>query len=124
MLVVRTTEDPANPVGKLMGTQQTVGLYHFSLAMNPFGLDGVQPRALLGQKAAYDPHSRATLFDLAVVPAEPAPDLLGDMPARVVPDEEQNLLADRFELLGAPFEKAGGYPAYRTAIHKTPQPRL
>src|SRR4051794_26538690 len=33
MLVVRTTEDPANPVGKLMGTQQTVGLYHFSLAM-------------------------------------------------------------------------------------------
>src|SRR4051794_23858806 len=26
-------------------------------------------------------------------------------------------------LLGAPFEKTGGYPAYRTAIHKT-QPRL
>src|SRR3954447_22933233 len=29
------------------------------------------------EKAAHDPHSRATLFNLVVVPAEPAPDLFG-----------------------------------------------
>ncbi len=50
MLVMRTTEDPANPLGKLVGARQTVGLYHFALAVDPLGLYRVQPRALLGQK--------------------------------------------------------------------------
>ena len=57
MLVMWTAEDPTDPVGKLVGAKQTVGLDHFPLTVNPFRLDGVQPRALLGQKAAYDPHS-------------------------------------------------------------------
>src|SRR5215216_6195400 len=35
--------------------------------------------SLLGQKAAYDPHSTATVFDSAVMLAEPASDLLGDL---------------------------------------------
>ncbi len=54
MLVMGTTENPANPVGELVGAQQTVGLDHSTLAVNPFGLYRVQPRALLGQQAAYD----------------------------------------------------------------------
>src|SRR3990170_791932 len=100
MLVMRTTEDPANPLGKLASAQQTIGLDHFALAVNPFGLDGVQPRTLFWHKAAYDPHSSfaAALFDLAVVLAEPAPHLPGDVPACVVPDENQNLPASRLEL--------------------------
>jgi len=60
------------------------------------------PRALLGQKAGYDPHSFAAVFDTAVVGAEPASDLLGDVPARVVSDEKHYLLAELFELLSAP----------------------
>ena len=39
---------------------------------------------------------------MAVVGAEPAFDLLGDVPARVVSDEKQDLLAALFELLSAP----------------------
>src|SRR3982751_4987095 len=62
MLVMRTTEDPANPLGKLISAQQTVGLDHLALAMDPLRLYGVQPRALLGQKAAYDPHSFSPLL--------------------------------------------------------------
>src|SRR5215204_5409205 len=50
MLVMRTTEDPANPLGKLVSAQQTLGLEHFSLAVNPLGLYGVKPRTLLGHK--------------------------------------------------------------------------
>src|SRR5215213_4483394 len=124
MLVMRTTEDPAGPIGELVSAQQAVGLDHLPLAMNPFGLDGVQPRAPLGQKAAYDPHSCATLFDLAVVPAEPSSDLTASyVPAGVVPDEEQDLLlANRFELLGTPRKEPSRYPAHRPAIHE-PQPR-
>src|SRR3954452_12794364 len=111
MLVMRTTEDPADSVSKLVSAKQTVGFDHFALAMNPFGLYRVQPRALLGQQAAYDPHSSfaAALFDLAVMFPEPAPDLLGDMPACVLPDQKQDLLADRFELFAAPRKELSRY---------------
>jgi hypothetical protein len=56
MLVVRTTERPAHPVGQFIRAQQSIELHDLALAMNPFGLDGVQPRALLRQKATDDPY--------------------------------------------------------------------
>lgn len=123
MLVMRTAEDPANPVGKFVSTQETVGLDHLALAVDPFGLYGVQPWTLLGQKTAHDPYAFATLFDPAVVLTEPAPDLLGDMPARVVPDQEQGLLAKSFEFFGTPRKESGRYAAHGPTIHE-PQPRL
>src|ERR687897_2628575 len=111
MSVVRTTKHPAHPLGKLVRPQQTVRLDHFALGVDPLGLYGVQPRALLRKKTTHDPHPSfaAALLDAAVVSSEPAPDLPGDMPARVVPDEEQNLLADLFELLAAPLKELGRY---------------
>src|SRR4051812_30656715 len=123
MLVMRTTEDSTDPVGEFISAQQPLGLYHFALAVNPFGLYRIQPRTLLGQKAAYDPYSLATLFDLAIVLAEPAPHLAAYVPACVVPDEKQDLLAECFELLSAPSEKPARYPAHGPTIHE-PQPRL
>src|SRR5215211_8639462 len=86
MLVMWTTEYPADPIRELVCSQQTVGFYGLALAVYPLGLDGVQPRTLLGQKAAYDPHSAAAILDVAIVLAEPAPDLLGDVPGGVVPE--------------------------------------
>jgi len=50
MLVMRTAEDPTDPIGKLVSSQQSIGLDHFTLAMNPFGLYSVQPRTPPGQK--------------------------------------------------------------------------
>src|SRR5215211_5144869 len=99
MLAMWTTEYPADPIRELACSQQTVGFYDLALAVYPLGLDGVQPRTLLGQKAAYDPHSAAAVLDAAIVLAEPAPDLLGDVPGGVVPDQKQDLLSTRFELL-------------------------
>ena len=103
MLVMRTTEDPANPIGERVSSQHSVGFDYFALAVNPLGLYGIQPRTLLGQKAAYDPHSFAAPFDLAVVRTEPPPHLFGDVPTCVVPDQKQDLLANLFELLGTPI---------------------
>ena len=71
-----TTNNPAYPIGKLIGSQQPVGLDHLALAVYPLRLDGVEPRTLLGQKAAYDPHSLFAPFDFSVVRSEPAPDSL------------------------------------------------
>src|SRR5918994_2854757 len=99
---MRTSENPANPLGKLVSAKQTIGLDHFALAVDPLRLDGVQPGALLGQQAAYNPHSFSTMLDSAIMFTEPAPDLFGDVPACVVPDEKQHPLARRLEFLATP----------------------
>src|SRR5215208_5146795 len=108
MLVVRTIEDTTNTIGKFVCSKQSIGLYNFSFAVYPLGLDGVQPGALFGQKTAHDPNPFAALFDAAVVFAEPSPRLFGDMPTGVVPDQKKDLLAKSLELLPTPLKKAGG----------------
>src|SRR5215207_9270549 len=124
MLVVRTSKCRAYSVGQLIGTKQTVGFDHFSLAMYPFGLHSVEPRALLGQQTADDPHSLLlALFQSPVAPTDPPSDLPAYVPTCVVPDQHQHLLADGGQLLAAPLQKARGYTAYGTAVHKA-QPRL
>src|SRR5215207_6928099 len=123
VLVMRTVEDPANPLGQLVSSQQPLGLDHFPLAVYPLGFYGVEPRTLLGQKATHDPHSLSTLLDFSVVRSEPAPDLPGDMPTSVVPDEEQHFLARCLELFAAPPEELRGYGTHRPTVHE-PYPRL
>src|SRR5215211_2175556 len=118
MLVMRTIEDSADPLCQLVSCEQPVGLDNLSLAVNPFGLHRVQPRALLGQKAAYDPHSTAAVFDFSVVRGDPPSDLFGDVPGSVVPDQYPNPLACRLELFAAPRKEAGGYPAHGPPIHE------
>jgi hypothetical protein len=98
---MRTVEDQAYSLGQLVSCEQSVRLYDLALTMNPLGLHRVEPRALFGQKAAYDPHSTAAVFDLTVVRSEPLPDLFGDVPGSVVPDQNPNLLARRLQLLAA-----------------------
>src|SRR5215210_1717492 len=125
MLVMRTIENSAYPIRKLVGSQQPLWLDDLALAVHPLGLYGVQPRALLRQKTAYDPHSgfAPTLLDTAVVLAQPAPYLFGDVPGSVVPDEEQNLLANSLEPFATPLKESGRYATDGSAIHE-PDPRL
>ena len=123
MLVMRTTEDPTDPIRKLISSQKTLRFDDLALAVYPLRLYSVEPWALLRQQAAHDPHSAFALLDFSVVLAEPAPDLPGDVPAGVVPDEEQNLLSSRFELLQAPLKKLGRYTAHGPAVDES-QPRL
>jgi hypothetical protein len=121
MLVMRTTKDPAYPIRQLISSQQPLGLNHFPLAINPFGLYGVEPRTLLGQKATHNPHPLAALLNPAVVFAEPASDLPGGVPTGVVPDENQHFLADLFELLQAPLKKLGSRmsaTSHRVGAHR------
>src|SRR3712207_2632387 len=123
MLVVRTSEDSAYPIRKLISSQKTVGFYNLALSVNPLRLDGVKPQTLLRKKATHNPHPASALLDFSVMSSEPAPDLSGDMPARVVPDEQQNLLSGRFELFQAPLEEPRRYGTHRPSVHE-PQPRL
>src|SRR5215203_2512027 len=125
MLVMRTTENPAYPLGKLVCSEQPLGLYDPALCLYPLGLYGVKPRALLGKHATHDPHSgfAGALLDLSVVLAQPAPDLFGDMPTGVVPDEHKDLLADLFELAQAPLEESDRYETDGPPVDEA-QPRI
>src|SRR5918994_5721874 len=123
MLVVRTTEDPADPVCQLVCAEQSLGLRDLAFAVDPLGLYCVQPRALGGQKARDYAYSTAAFFDLAVVGADPLAHPTAFVPARVVPDQERGLLAPLFELVAAPLKKLRGYGAHGTAMHESkPRP--
>src|ERR671910_2437528 len=123
MLVVRTTEDPADSVGKLISSKQSLGLRDLACGVDPLGLYDVEPRALGWQKARYYPNPPAAFFDSAVVGDDPTPHPTAFVPRSVVPDEKHSLLAPPSKLLAAPFEKPGGCGALRAAVHE-PKPGL
>src|SRR4051812_24510293 len=94
--------------------------------MDPLRLYGVQPRALLGQKAAYDPHSFSPLLltSRLCLPSQRLSSLeVCASFLRCVPDEHQRLLANDFELLATPREELSRYRAHGPAIDE-PQPPL
>src|SRR5215210_1172888 len=123
MLVVRTTEDLADPVCQLVCSEQPLGLCDLAFGVDPLGLDRVEPRALGGQKARDYAYSTPAFFDPAVVSTDPVAHLSAFVPAGVVPDQEQSLLAPRLEPSATPFEEPHGYSAHGTAIHE-PKPSL
>jgi hypothetical protein len=119
MFVVRTIENLANSVGKLVCSEKSFGFDHLALAVNPLRFDGVQPRALLRKQPTDDPYPLTALFDSAVVGTEPTPQLFGELPRSVVPDENENLLANALELSHAPLEKARPYRRNRPSVHES-----
>ena len=86
MLVVRTTEDRADPVCQLVCAEQSLGLRDLAFAVDPLGLYSIEPRALGGQKARYYPNPPAAGFNPAVVGGDPVTHLSALVPACVVPD--------------------------------------
>ena len=79
-----TAEDLADPVGKFMSREHPIGLDRLAFAMDPPGLYRVEPRALLGKKAAYYAHSATAFFDLPVVGGDPAFNELALVPGGIV----------------------------------------
>jgi hypothetical protein len=123
MFVMRTTKDPANSIGKLVSAQQSLGLCDLAFAVGPLRFYCVEPRALGRQQAANYPHPTATFSNLAIVGGDPGTHLMAFMPACVVPDKKQRLLAPLLEPVAAPPKKLRGYGAHGPAIDE-PEPRL
>src|SRR5215216_527275 len=105
MFFVITAEDPANPPSELLSTEQPLGLNYLVLAVNPLGLDRIEPRAPGGQQTRHYPDPTAAIFDLAVVGGDPLSHLSAFVPACVVPGQEQSLLASRLEPVATLPEK-------------------
>src|SRR5215213_10364388 len=119
MLVMRTTEDPADPLSKLVSAKQSLGLRDLAFAVDPLGLYGVEPRTLGGQQARYYPNPLAAGFDTAVVSGDPLSHPMALVPTSVVPDEKQGLLTSLSEPVAAPSKKPDGYVAHRPSVHES-----
>src|SRR3954469_24626690 len=91
MIEVFAPEVFADPLADLRRRQLPVRLQDRPLAMDPARLDRVEPRALDRQGAGHDPHPALTLAP-PVMLLDPGPDPPADVPAGIVPDQQQRLL--------------------------------
>src|SRR5688572_19294357 len=112
-----------NAVGELLDGEQAVGFEDAAFAVDPGGLNGVEPRTLDRQVAGDDPDAVTILLDLPVVVTDPVAHLVADVPGRVVPDQEQSLLAVGVELPAAPVEVLDGDGTDGPSVDE-PQPHL
>src|SRR5207248_11761000 len=95
MLLVGAIQRGACTLRRLPGRQQAARLDGAALAAGPLRLDRVEPGALDGQLADDEAHAAALLFDAAIVVAHPGPYLPADVPAGVVPGQQQRGRAPR-----------------------------
>ncbi len=93
MLEMRATESRAYPLGQLISGEQPVRLCNTALAVHPLRLYRVEPRALLRQVAADDPHTLlGALLYLSVVSYDPPLNLPAHMPAGLFHTKTRTLL--------------------------------
>ena len=102
-------------------TQLPIRFSNRSLAMDPFGLDPIEPWALARQRTHYHA-AAACLLDVPVVHLEPRTHGLADVPRSIVPDQQQGRFAFGCQPCRQPCEKLGRHrtdwpPIYKAEEH-------
>src|SRR5260221_6656430 len=115
---MRAGKVAADTVGHLVGREQPRRFDDRALAVDPLGLNGVEPGTLDRQTADEEAHAVPIVLDLAVVGPDPGADRLADMPGGVVPDHHPDRHALLLQLGVAPRQEGDGDGADRPAIHK------
>jgi hypothetical protein len=103
--------------------QEAIGFRDGPFAMDPLGLNRVQPWAVYRQPVGDNPHAALPCFHLLIVEAEPRADSLTCGPRGVIPDEQQGGEALRRQAVAAPGQKVGRHGADGAPSHK-PEPHL
>ena len=119
MGLVRASEVSTDAFSQKLRRKQPIVLNHVALSVNPLWLDGIEPRALGGQKERQNAHPFVLLLDLLVLLSDPGPHLLAVMPGGIIPDQEPASLALLLQSSADPLQKLGSDGADRTPIHKT-----
>jgi len=118
MSFIRASKVRTNALGQLLGGKQAISFDHIASGMNPFGLNGIEPRAFGGQKEGQNAHALALLRDFEVVLSDPGPHQLAPMKRGVIPDEQPAGLALRLQLGATPLQKLGRDGTHWSPIHK------
>src|SRR5262245_12948647 len=105
----------------LLRTEQSVWFNDGAFPMYPLGLNGIQPRTFTRQPASYEAYPLSRLLDCTIVVPQPRPDLVADVPRRVVPDQQHGSEPLRCQARAAPGQKRRRLAAHWTALHKTQQ---
>src|SRR2546423_13627360 len=119
MRFIRTAKMGTHALSQLWSRKQTIGFNHGALAMNPLGLNWVEPGTFGGQEARQDADALALRFHLGVVLADPGAHELAHMPRGIVPNEQPGGLSLGLQLLTSPLQKLRGNVADGTPRHKT-----
>ncbi len=104
---------------QLFGGKPPIGFDHITLAVDPFGLNGIEPRALRRQQKRQDPHAFAHLLDLRVVLTKPGANRLTLMPGSIIPHQEPVGLALLEQTLAAPVQELRADRAHWSPSDKT-----
>ncbi len=123
MRLIRSSIISTDTLGQLFSGKQAIGLDDVPLAVDPFGLNRVEPGALRRQQEGQDTHACARLLDLLIVLANPGANGLTLMPGGVIPDQEPVGFALLEQPLAAPVQELRGDRAHRSSADKT-QPHL
>src|SRR5258708_33133101 len=99
---MRAGKVAADTVGHLVGREQPRRFDDRALAVDPLGLNGVEPGTLDRQTADEEAHAVPIVLDLAVVGPDPRADPLAGMPGGGVPDQPPGPHALPLRLRGAP----------------------
>src|SRR5712691_7101839 len=113
----------ADALSQLFGGKQSIGLDDIPLAVDPFGLNRVEPGALCWQQKGQNPHAFARLLDLLIVLPDPGANGLTLVPGCIIPDQEPMGFALLDQTLAAPVKELRGDRAHRSSADKT-QPHL
>src|SRR5713226_5733480 len=99
-------------------TQDAISFGNVALAMNPLGLNRVEPGTFRGQQARQDAHTPAGLLDRLMVAAHPSANHLPLVPRGVIPDQHESRNRLRRKLLATRGQEVDGDRADGTPIDK------
>src|SRR6266568_1922142 len=108
MRLIRSSIISTDTLGQLFRGKQAIGLDDVPLAVDPFGLNRVEPGALRRQQKGQDTHACARLLDVLVVLANPGANGLALVPRSIVPDQEPVGFALLEQALTAPVQELCG----------------
>src|ERR687887_1428061 len=103
-----TAIDGADALNEFGGRQQVLRVHDRALAMQPLGLNRIEPGTLAGQQGTDEAHALAALLDVALVLAHPGAHALAIMPGGIVPDQQDGALALLLRPLRTPRQEGDG----------------
>ena len=118
-----TAKMGTDTVGHFLGGEQACGLDDVALAVHPVRLNAIEPGTLAGQVEGDDTHALALLPDRSVLCPNPGAHRFADVPGGVIPNHDQDRLAQHGQLRTAPGQVLGGDWANRTVGNEA-QPDL